>query len=100
VTASAARDTWLEGHAVTRVECTDVCTDVDYFPRTLMTEDERVFDDKVPDTTVFIVVHVGAADTDLPYGDEDAVRIWRWSGAVLKLELVWFGQHCRLHIRG
>ncbi|GGJ11057.1 hypothetical protein GCM10008995_21200 [Halobellus salinus] len=99
VTASATRDTGLEGHAVTWFECGGVLTGIDHLPGTLVTEDERVFDDNVPDTTVFVVVHVGAADTHFSYGDEDVVRAWRWSGSVLKLELVWFDQHRGSHMR-
>jgi hypothetical protein len=90
VTASTTRGAGFEGDAVSRFECRDVFTDVDDLAGTLVTEDEWALDDDVPDTTVLVVVDVGAADSHFPHGDEDVVRTGRWPGAVPKLELVRF----------
>jgi hypothetical protein len=90
VTTPATRDAWLDGDAVARFEPGDVFTDIDDLSGAFVTEDEWVFDDEIADTTVLVVVDVGAADPHLSHGDEDVVRAWRWSATLLKLELVRF----------
>ncbi|SEP08233.1 hypothetical protein SAMN04487948_11358 [Halogranum amylolyticum] len=84
---STTRNTWLEGDAITRFEFGDVITDIDNLSRTLVAEDEWVFDDVISDTTVFVIVNVGTTDSNVSNGDEDVVWTWRRLRTILEFKL-------------
>jgi hypothetical protein len=87
----------FERDAVPRFVISNVLADFDDLTGALVPEDERVFHDVVPDTTVFVVVDVGATDTHVSHGYKYLVGAGRRSGTVLQLELSWFYQYSSSH---
>ncbi len=74
-----------------------VLADLDDFASALVSEDERVLDDVVANTTVFVVVDVGATDAHVAHGNEYVIGPGRRSGTVLQLELSRFYQYSSSH---
>lgn len=73
VGAATARVSGLESDAVADLEVRDLGADLDDGTGGLVAEDHGVLDDEVANGAVNPVVHVGAADARVVYGDEDIV---------------------------
>jgi hypothetical protein len=88
VGTTPTRNARFERDAVAGFERGYIFTHLDDLSGALVAEDERIFDDVLPDTAVFVVVNVRSTDTDVADGHEDVVWTRRRLRTVLQFELV------------
>ena len=84
VLAATAGNARFECHTFADAALVDVLADGDDLARTLVAEDQRAVDDVVTDAAVFVVVDVGATDTDRARPDEHLVVVRGWSVALFQ----------------
>ena len=75
VIAPSAWHTGFNGYAITNFEILDLRSNLDNCSRTLVTENDRAVENKVPDSSTLPVVDIATADAGLCYMDTNFMLV-------------------------
>ena len=87
----------LHGHAVTDLQILDILSDFDNRTPGFMSQNERIFNDKIADSSGLIIMQIRTAHAYIFHLHQDFIILGLRDRALLDLAVFQPGHNCRLH---